>query len=209
MRLLIFLCWTMLVFSNCQSQTKSVEDQKVGGPCEGCEAIYEYGTQTLNAVDTLPNFKTTDPKLKVSGTIYQQDGKTPAKDVILYIYHTNRDGIYEAKPDASGWAQRHGHIRGWLKTGVDGRYTFYTFRPGAYPGGQEPEHIHLTVKEPGKREYYIESIHFEDDPLLTTAKREKMKQRGGSGITQAIMKNGILQLQRDIILGMNIPGYEP
>jgi protocatechuate 3,4-dioxygenase, beta subunit len=68
--------------------------QKVGGGCEGCEAVFEYGSKKLTRVDTLPDFKGPGPKLEISGTIYQTDGKTPAKDVILYIYHTDQKGVY-------------------------------------------------------------------------------------------------------------------
>jgi len=43
----------------------------------------------------LPGYIETDPKLKISGTVYNSDGKTPAENVILYVYHTNRDSKYE------------------------------------------------------------------------------------------------------------------
>lgn len=198
---MLYLCWWQV--SVAQSQAKLV-----GGPCEGCEAVFEYGARTLNATDTLPGFDANEPKLLISGTIFQQDGKTPASDVIVYIYHTNRQGIYETKGNEKGWARRHGIYRGWLKTGADGRYQFYAFRPAAYPNGREPEHIHLTVKEPNKNEYYIDSIVFEDDPLLTKEERENMKDRGGSGIVH-LKKHGYLyQGQRNIILGQNIPNYK-
>ena len=70
-----------------------MEEKAVGGPWEGCEAIYEYGNKKLLPSDTLPDFESGGEKLKITGTIYQADGKTPAADVILYIYHTNADGI--------------------------------------------------------------------------------------------------------------------
>ena len=104
-----------------------------------------------------------------------------------------------------GWARRHGYIRGWVKTDADGKYTFYTFRPVAYPNGREPEHIHITVKEPNKNEYYIDAFMFEDDPLLTSSARRSLPNRGGSGIVLPTVKKGILTVERDIILGLNIP----
>lgn len=181
--------------------------QKVGGNCQGCEAIYEYGNRKLSSIDTLPKFNVTAPQLKVTGTVFQKDGKTPAKDVILYVYHTNRKGIYETKGGEQGWARRHGYIRGWVKTDENGSYTFYTFRPAAYPNSQAPEHIHITIKEPGKNEYYIDNYVFNDDPLLTKKERKKLENRGGSGLVQPVLKNGILTIHRDLILGLNIPNY--
>ena len=197
----------LLILCSCRSQEKETA-QKIGGPCEGCEALHEYGDRTLTQTDTLPKFSISEPKLKLTGTVFRNDGKTPADNVIIYIYQTNREGIYERKGDEKGWARRHGHIRGWAKTGKDGQYTFYTFQPGAYPNRRIPAHIHITVKEPGKNEYYLDDFVFDDDPLLTQSERERMRKRGGSGISIPIMRDGILTIERDLILGLNIPDYQ-
>ena len=181
--------------------------QKVGGPCEGCEALFEYGDQKLNPIDTLPGFETHQNQLLVSGTVYQKDGKTPAADVIIYVYHTDENGIYAKQGDETGWARRHGYVRGWVKTGKNGKYSFYTYKPASYPKGDEPAHIHITVKEPDKNPYWIDSIEFEGDPYLTAEKRAKNRQYGGKGIVGLIEKNGLLHAKRDIILGKNIRNY--
>ncbi|MDN3724935.1 intradiol ring-cleavage dioxygenase [Aequorivita sp. SDUM287046] len=202
----------IITFSSCESQTKKAEKASshivVGGPCEGCEAIFEYGNQPLSPVDTLPDFEKTEPKLKLTGTVFENDGKTPAENVIVYIYHTNRKGIYATNGNEIGWAKRHGYIRGWIKTDKTGKYTFFTSRPAAYPNAKEPEHIHLTVKEPNKNEYYIDDVIFDDDPFLTQKHRERLTDRGGSGIVKPILNGGILCLNRNIILGLNIPDYD-
>lgn len=206
MKNLLSLLLFAIVIGSCHSQS-SKQIKVVGGPCEGCEAIHEYGNRFLTSVDTLPEFSSTEPKIKLIGTVYHQDGRTPAEGIILYIYHTNREGIYETKGDEKGWARHHGIFRGWIKTGKDGQYTFYTFRPGAYPSGTEPEHIHITVKEPGKSEYYLDDFLFEDDPMLSSEKRKNMPNRGGSGIKMPFKNTDILEIKRDLILGLNIPGY--
>lgn len=202
---LLLVLW---MCTSCNAQTKNSTTKLVGGGCEGCEAIYEYGNKKLTPTDTLPEYENNELKLKIFGTVLKKDGITPAEDVIIYIYHTNRKGIYEIKGDEIGWAKRHGFIRGWVKTGKDGSYTFYTFRPASYPRGSEPEHIHITVKEPNKNEYYIDDYLFDDDPLLTQEIRKERKNRGGSGIIKPKEKNGILLIERNIILGKNIPNYE-
>ena len=209
MRKLLNILILLFTITSCQSQTKKTEVNKiVGGPCEGCEAVFEYGDRKLTTIDTLPDFEQTNPKLKLTGTVFEKDGKTPAKDIILYVYQTNRKGIYVKKGDEKGWAKRHGYIRGWIKTDKTGQFTFYTFRPGAYPNGIEPEHIHITVKEPAKNAYYIEGLIFDDDPILNQKVRTELENRGGSGISKPILKNGILTVNRNIILGLNIPNYE-
>ncbi len=209
MRKLINILILLITVTSCQSQTKNIDSKKiVGGPCQGCEAIFEYGNKKLTATDTLPDFERTEPKLKLVGTVFQNDGKTPAADVILYVYQTDRKGIYATQGNEKGWAKRHGYIRGWIKTDKTGKYTFYTFRPVAYPNGMEPEHIHITVKEPTKNEYYIDSVFFNDDPLLTQKERSELNNRAGSGIVKPVLIDGILTVNRDIILGLNIPDYD-
>ncbi|MBO6494226.1 MAG: intradiol ring-cleavage dioxygenase [Roseivirga sp.] len=185
----------------------SVFSQTLGGPCEGCEALLEYGNRQLSSIDTLPDYSQNEPKIIVTGTVYKPDGKTPANGVIIYAYHTDRSGVYPTKGDEKGWARRHGYIRGWTKTDENGQYTFYTFKPETYPSRTEPAHIHLTVKESDKQEYWIDSIQFEEDKLLTKQVREKMGNRGGSGIVTLKEKGLLLLAERDIILGLNIQNY--
>jgi protocatechuate 3,4-dioxygenase beta subunit len=197
----------LLSFSCGQSQSGKTDALPIGGGCEGCEALLEFGRRVLSPIDTLPKFSETEPKLKITGIVYQNDGRSPAADVILYVYQTNREGIYETNGDEKGWARRHGIIRGWVKTAEDGRYTFYTFRPASYPDSDEPAHIHLTVKEPGKNPYYLDSFVFEDDPLLTQKERSALENRGGSGIINPHLEQGVKVATRDIILGLSIPNY--
>lgn len=187
-------------------QTK--KQKLVGGGCEGCEALLEFGNQKLTSTDTLPLFEENSPKLKLTGTVFKKDGKTPAPGVIIYIHHTGRSGLYENLNNEKGWGKRHGSFRGWVKTGADGRYVFYTFRPKAYPDRSEPEHIHITVKEPNTNSYYLDDFVFDDDPLLTLQKRKQLPKRGGSGISKPLLKNGILTIERNLILGLNIPDYD-
>lgn len=206
------IIWLVLLLSvSCQAQDGRNEQQNsrhVGGPCEGCEALHEFGDKQLSPTDTLPEFnKPGTDKLKITGTVYLSDGKTPAQDVILYIYHTDETGIYPTKGDEKGWARRHGHLRGWVKTGPDGNYTFYTSKPGTYPSRTEPAHIHVTVKEPDKNEYYLDDFLFEGDPLLTQKVRASRVNRGGSGIVRLQEVGDMLVVKRDIILGQNIPDY--
>src|SRR6187200_2016893 len=95
------LFFSIVTISSCQQTAKKAvpADIKVGGVCEGCEAIYEspVAFNKLNEVDTLPDFNEEGPKIEISGTIYKPDGKTPAPGVILYVYHTDQKGLYSPK----------------------------------------------------------------------------------------------------------------
>jgi protocatechuate 3,4-dioxygenase beta subunit len=182
--------------------------QIVGGGCEGCEAVYESPIpfDKLINVDTLPDFNDAGPKIEISGIIYHRDGKTPAADVVLYVYHTDQTGVYPKKGNEKGWAKRHGYIRGWVKTDKSGFYKFYTLVPASYPNGKNPKHIHPTIKEPDKNEYWIDEYLFEGDPFLKYEKSDRPP-RGGNGIVKPVMKDGMLRATRNIILGLNVPDY--
>lgn len=203
--LLLSLVLSML---NCSAQgPKSNQESVVGGPCEGCEALLEYGNRPLSPVDTLPTFQQAEPRMQLFGTVYEADETTPAADVIIYIYHTNREGRYPSEPQATGWANRHGYIRGWVKTDSTGLYSFYTVRPGAYPRRNVPEHIHMTIQEGNLIPYYIDEIEFLDDPILTDRAKENRRQRAGSGLVMPDDNGDLLLVKRDIILGKNIPNH--
>ena len=191
------------------AQSENEKEYQLIGRCEGCEAVFEYGDKSLTPVDTLPGFNEAEEKLKVTGTIFEPDGKTPAEGVILYVYHTDRNGIYATKGDETGWGRRHGYIRGWIKTGSDGKYTFYTFKPGTYPSRSEPAHIHPIILEPGGKYYWLGSYFFENDPLLDNNHYRQDNPRGGSNGVLKLKKEGDLFIgKRDFILGKNVPGYD-
>jgi len=139
--------------------------------------------------------------LEISGTVYGPDGKTPAVGVMIYAYHTNASGVYAKRGGETGNARRHGYLRGWVRTDAQGRYRFTTIRPAAYPGRSDPAHIHLTVTPPGGAESWIDSIEFDDDPLLTPAERARRRNTGGAGIVRLVTDaRGVQHAVRDIIL---------
>ncbi len=164
--------------------------------------------EKLSPETELPHKGEAGEPLEIEGVIYQSDGKTPAADVILYVYHTDAAGLYTPAAEQKV-ALRHGHLRGWMKTDATGRYKFRTIRPAPYPKTTIPAHIHPTIKEPGKNEYYVDAYHFDDDPLLTEKERRNEEGRGGSGII-SLTKNadGVWLGRRDIILGRNVPDYK-
>ncbi len=189
------------------SQNKEIQDRVVGGPCDRCDLMFEGMPDNLSWTTSIAKSDEPGDPLVISGTIYNTDGKTPAPDVILYVYQTDITGRYNPAPDQSN-AKVHGHLRGWIKTNASGRYQFETIRPASYPERTAPQHIHPLIKEPNTSLYWIDEYLFEDDPLLTAKERSRQEKRGGSGIIQ-LKKNekGIWIGHRDIILGLNVPGY--
>lgn len=192
-----FICCVTILYS----QNKIVSDG-----CEGCELYSaDMPSQLSWRIEMAQGEK--GEKLTISGTIYQKDGKTPASNVILYIYHTDNDGLYKASPNQKK-AKRHGRLRGWMKTDATGRYQFTTIKPATYPNTRFLAHIHPTVKEPDKNEYWIDDFVFADDPNMTEKEKNNMQNRGGNGIISLTKnKDGVWVGKRDIILGANVPNY--
>ena len=63
------------------------------------------------------------------------------------------------------------------------------------------------IKEDGLAPYYIDDILFDDDPKLTQTERDQREDRGGSGIVEQEIRNDTIFVERDIILGLNVPGH--
>ncbi len=189
------------------SQTASNSDRIVDRACEDCELMYEGMPGTLSATTNISGSAEPGEPMIITGTIFKKDGKTPASDVILYVYHTDKTGNYSPSKNQKD-GKRHGHLRGWIKTGADGKYSFTTIRPASYPNSKAPQHIHPIIKEPGVSHYWISEYLFDDDPNLTQEVRSKETQRGGDGIIH-LTKNdkGVWTGKRDITLGMNVPNY--
>ena len=201
------------IFISCNgqiSENKQMTTQElVGGGCDGCELMYVGMPNIISSVDTSPGWNEKGQKLIVTGTVFHLDGKTPAPNVIIYYWHTDNNGYYSPKIGMDEKAKRHGHIRGWVKTDSNGKYTIKTIRPAPYPNDVLPAHIHLSIKEPDiETEYYTDEINFDDDKLLIPHfKRYPQENRGGSGVVRILLKDSLQIAEHDIILGLNIPNY--
>src|SRR5687768_963838 len=168
--------------------------------CEWCGAA-EAPARLTSTLTIAPRAEPGE-RLIIEGTVYQADGRTPAANVLVYAYHTNTQGVYPKRGDETGNARRHGYLRGWLRTGADGRYRIETIKPGTYPSRADPAHVHFTLQPAGEPERYIDDVVFEDDPLVTPAHRARLAGRGGSGIVRLRRDaEGILHATRDIYLG--------
>ena len=185
---------TLLVFP------AQAEPRPTPGPdCAEC-AHFEAPTDLSSTLE-IPAAVWHGEPLIVEGTIYEADGRTPAAGVLLYAYHTNPAGIYPRPAGAGGMARWHGALRGWLRTTCDGRYRIETIRPGRYPEGRIPAHIHMTVMPEGGREYYIDDIVFTDDGLVDARYRAMARNVGGSGIvTPRRDSTRTWRVGRDIVL---------
>lgn len=114
------------------------------------------------------------PPLVVEGTIFAADGETPAPGVVLYVYQTDRTGLYAT----SGSIPR---LRGYVRSDERGRYRYSTIRPASYPNSTNPQHIHTQLWGVGVPPQWNRDLLFADDPFLGERDRRDSAAAGRFG----------------------------
>ncbi len=172
-----------------ESSTASIQSNE---ECEWCGAGDAPPNPSAKIV--IPPEGEPGEPLIISGTVFRENGRTPAAGVTVYAYHTNAAGIYPKRTPNDGRPQwRHGYLRGWMRTGRDGRYEFSTIKPAAYPGRTEPAHIHLTISGTNYPEY-SGTLWFATDHLITPELRAR---NAAIVATRSMRPASILTLKRD------------
>jgi len=162
--------------------------------CGSCTAPKDISSQVTLASQDEPG-----DRIIVSGTIFKEDGVTPAAGITLFLYQTDAGGYYH-RPNEDVFDPR---LRGWLRTGKDGRYEIRTIKPiPEVLAPKEPAHIHAQVFGPGIAEHFLKEFWFEGDPLIKPYENEKMSKLG---VYSPILhltkdKSGILVGRRNIRL---------
>jgi protocatechuate 3,4-dioxygenase beta subunit len=163
-------------------------------------APYPPAPESVSSVGVLVGPEEPGDRLVITGTVYTSDGKTPYAGLVLYLYQTDADGVYN-KTDRS-W--RRPRIHGWVRTDDRGRYEIRTIKPGSYPGSKNATHIHVIVRLPGEQPTWIDDFLFDGDPHLSARDRDRY---GNKGNFSSIIKttkgsDGTLRGVRDIKLSV-------
>jgi len=194
--LITFICFTFFIGANSSiSAQESIDNSE---NFLDRSPVYDYTEARLNNTDTIPGFESKPNKLKITGTIYESDGITPAKDIILYIDQADENGDFDLRYSNE---KRYVYNRGWIKTDADGTYTFYTYIPGNDRRYNQMQQLFPIIKEPSKDAYEIASFLFDEDPFLTKTCRKRMAKKGDlSRILKLKNIDGIYVVEKDIIL---------
>lgn len=96
-----------------------------------------------------------------AGTIFEKDGKTPAKNALMEIWHCNENGVYDNTSDDYIY-------RASFKTSSDGNYHFRTILPVPYnasPTQVRPAHIHIRISGTSEQDL-VTQIYFKGDKYI-------------------------------------------
>ena len=157
-------------------------------------------TQISNTA-TIPDYALKNHKIIITGTIYESDGVTPAKNVVLTISHADEDGNFDLrKKDDKDYL----YHKATIKTDVDGNYYFYTFIPGNDRRFNQLQEIFLLAKTEQEVEFIMPTLLFDQDPLLTKRCRKRITKNSDlSHILKPKKVDGLLKVKHDIILSSN------
>lgn len=105
--------------------------------------------------------------LTINGRLLNTDG-SPAANAVVFAYQTDRGGLYDVRENGPhSW-----RLRGWVRTGADGRFAFQTIRPGSYPGTKNPPHVHFTAFLPSGERYHAGELQLSMTPPDLRGKME-------------------------------------
>lgn len=110
-------------------------------------------------------------RIMLHGQVLDQDAR-PVPGTLMELWQANAGGRYRHRND-SYLAPLDPNFGGCGRTltDADGRYRFYTVRPGPYPwpnsdNSWRPAHIHLSLMGSGFAQRLITQLYFEGDPLV-------------------------------------------
>ena len=110
-------------------------------------------------------------RIVVAGRVIDENGK-PVPNTLIEIWQANAAGRYIHVNDQHNAPLDPNFFgAGRCVTDSDGRYKFYSIKPGAYPWGNHanawrPAHIHLSLFGPTIATRLITQLFFPGDPLL-------------------------------------------
>jgi protocatechuate 3,4-dioxygenase beta subunit len=134
-------------------------------------------------------------RMVVTGRLFGPDGKTSLAGRFIGVYQTDATGNYGRDRRVPQWAR----LNGWLRTDSAGRYEIRTIRPGAYPQGNTPEHIHFVVQTSNGFDGSTE-LRFEDDRRVSPSDVAASRRQGRFGSVRPVVRgrDGILRVERNL-----------
>lgn len=136
-----------------------------------------FGHESLDPLDAdltkngAVNGEPLGERIIVTGRVLDERGK-PVPNTLLEVWQANAAGRYVHKTDQHDAPLDPNFVGGGrCVTDDEGRYRFYTVKPGAYPWGNHhnawrPNHIHFSLFGPSFLTRLVTQMYFPGDPLL-------------------------------------------
>ena len=136
-----------------------------------------YGADQLGPLDhdlTKNSVKNGEPvgeRIIVTGRVTDEDGR-PVTSTLLEVWQANAAGRYVHKADQhNAPLDPNFSGAGRCMTDSEGRYSFMSIKPGAYPWGNHPnawrpQHIHFSLFGDYFASRLVTQMYFPGDPLL-------------------------------------------
>lgn len=136
-----------------------------------------YGHDAIGALDhdltrnAAKNGAPLGERIVVTGRVVDERGR-PVRNTLVEIWQANAAGRYVHKVDQHDAPLDPNFLgAGRTLTDSEGRYKFYTVKPGAYPWGNHPNawrpnHIHFSLFGEYFASRLVTQMYFPGDPLL-------------------------------------------
>jgi protocatechuate 3,4-dioxygenase beta subunit len=144
-----------------QACTPAPQCRKDCGPTSRATEGPFYVGNVPESVDINPG-KAPGTPMRISGTVYSEDGVTPLARAKVEIWHSDSAGAYhpEDNGDIAKYRRSQINLRGTTTTDAQGRYAFDSIVPGHYGGRRR--HLHWKVTAGGHRGLTTQSYWLEE-----------------------------------------------
>jgi protocatechuate 3,4-dioxygenase beta subunit len=140
------------------------------GPVYGRDAVGDNDADLVRN-GAVNNGEPLGPRIIVTGRVIDELGR-PIPDTLVEIWQANAAGRYVHTGDTHDAPLDPNFFgAGRFLTESDGRYKFYSIRPGEYPWANHdkafrPAHIHFSLFGPSFMTRLVTQMYFPGDPLL-------------------------------------------
>ncbi len=175
-----------------QAEQKSSERDTCEGPDVSIECNFVDFPDSATSTMTIADENEPGTRIILKGRLVYNESGLPVTGAKLYAYQTDNTGHYTKEGNETGPRKFQGRLFGRCVTDQDGYYEIRTIRPGKYPSGDFPAHIHVALKIKGGVTTYLNDYVFSDDESVDEKYLLSLIYPGDNGVIELKPVEGIL-----------------